>query len=57
MVFLRVVAIALALGVALSAAAWLATGERRWLDRSLLMLKVGVGVGLVFFGVLAFERL
>ena len=57
MVFLRVVAIAVALGVALSAAAWLATGERRWLDGSLLMLKVGVGVGLVFFGVLAFERL
>ena len=57
MVFLRVVAIALALGVALSAAGWLATGDRRWLDRSLLMLKIGVGVGLVFFGVLALERL
>jgi hypothetical protein len=56
-VFLRVVAIVLALGVALSAAAWLFTGERRWLDRSLTLVKVAVVVGLVFFGVLAFERL
>jgi hypothetical protein len=57
MPLLRAVAILLGLGVIACAAMWVVTRERRWLDRAILLVKVGVGVGLVFFGVLAVERL
>jgi hypothetical protein len=54
---LRTVAILLGLGVAVSAALWIVTGERRWLGWSLKLVRVGVVVGLVFFGVLLLERI
>ncbi len=57
MVLLRALAILLGLGVAVSAVAWMVTGDRRWLGRSLTLLRVAVVLGLVFFGVLLFERL
>lgn len=56
MLFLRIVAILIGLGAAVCAAAWVFTGDRAWLGRSFLLLKVGVAVGLVFFGVLLLER-
>jgi len=55
--FLRIVAILIGLGVAGSAAAWLVTRDRKWLTRAWRLLWVGVAVGLVFFGVLLVERL
>jgi hypothetical protein len=54
---LRAVAVLLGLGVVGCAAAWVLTRERKWLDRALLMLKIFVGTGLLFFGVLIVERL
>jgi len=54
---LRTVAILLGLGVAVSAALWIVTGERKWLGWSLKLVRIGVVVGLVFFGVLLLERL
>jgi hypothetical protein len=54
---LRTVAILLGLGVAVSAALWIVTGERKWLGWSLKLVRVGVVVGLVFFGVLLLERI
>jgi hypothetical protein len=54
---LRTVAILLGLGVAVSAALWIVTGERRWLGWSLKLVRIGVVVGLVFFGVLLLERI
>ena len=57
MPLLRVVALLLGLGVIGSAAIWVLTRERKWLDRSLLMLKIFVATGFVFFGVLIVERL
>jgi hypothetical protein len=57
MLLLRTIAILLGLGVAVSAAAWLFTGQRRWLDLALRLVKVGVVVGLVFFGILLLERI
>ncbi len=57
MLLLRTVAILLGLGVAVSAALWIVTGERRWLGWSLKLVRIGVVVGLVFFGVLLLERI
>ena len=57
MLLLRAIAMLLGLGIAVSAAAWVATGNRRWLDLALRLLKVGVVVGLVFFGILLLERI
>ena len=57
MPLLRVVALLLGLGVIGRAAIWVLTRERKWLDRSLLMLKIFVATGFVFFGVLIVERL
>lgn len=57
MLLLRTIAILLGLSVAVSAAAWLLTGQRRWLDWSLRLVKLGVIIGLVFFGVLLLERI
>ena len=57
MVALRVLAVVLGLFVAGSALMWLVTGQRRWLDWSLRGVKVGVALGLIFFGVLVIERL
>lgn len=54
---LRAVALLLGLGVIGSAALWVLTRERKWRDRSLLMLKIFVATGFVFFGVLIVERL
>jgi hypothetical protein len=54
---LRTIAILIGLGVIASAAGWLLTGQRIWLDRALRLVKVGVLVGFVFFGVLLLERL
>lgn len=56
MLFLRVIAIVIGLGVAGSAAAWLVTRERKWLTRAYRLLCVGVVAGVVFFGVLLLER-
>lgn len=55
--FLRGVALLLGLGVIGTALAWVLTRERRWLDRSVLLLKITVATGFVFFGVLFLERL
>ncbi|MEI7447475.1 MAG: hypothetical protein WCK28_21490 [Burkholderiales bacterium] len=57
MLLLRTIAILLGLSVAVSAAAWLLTGKRRFLDLAFRLLQVGVVVGLVFFGVLLLERI
>ena len=57
MLLLRTIAILIGLGVIASAAGWLITGQRIWLDRALRLVKVGVLVGFVFFGVLLLERL
>jgi hypothetical protein len=54
---LRAVALVLGLGVVGCAAIWVLTRERKWLDRALLMLKIFVGTGLVFFGVMFLDRL
>jgi nitric oxide reductase large subunit len=54
---LRIVALLLGLGVIGTAALWVLTRERKWLGRSLLLLKIAVATGFVFFGVLIFERL
>ena len=57
MLLVRTVAILLGLGVAVSAALWIVTGERKWLGWSLKLVRIGVVVGLVFFGVLLLERI
>lgn len=57
MLLLRTIAILLALAIAVSAVLWLLTGQRKWFDWSVRLLKVGVVVGLLFFGVLALERI
>jgi hypothetical protein len=54
---LRTVAILLGLGVVTCAALWLVTGQRGWLGWALRLIKVGVLVGLVFFGILLLERI
>jgi hypothetical protein len=54
---LRAVALLVGLGVIGTAAIWVVTRDRKWLRRSLLLLRVGVVAGLVFFGVLLLERL
>jgi uncharacterized membrane protein SirB2 len=54
---LRGVALLLGIGVIATAALWVVTRDRRWLGRSLLLLKVTVATGVVFFGVLLLERL
>jgi hypothetical protein len=54
---LRGIALVLGLGVIGTAVAWVVTRERKWLDRSLLLLKITVATGVVFFGVLLLERL
>lgn len=57
MLLLRTIAILMAIAIAVSAALWLLTGERKWFDWSVRLLKAGVMVGLLFFGILAIERL
>jgi len=57
MPILRAVAILIGLGVIGCAATWVVTRERRWLDRAILLVKVGIGVGVVFWGVGAVDRL
>ena len=57
MLFLRIVAVLIGLGVAGSAAAWLVTRDRKGLPRAYRLLWIGVATGLVFFGVLLLERL
>ena len=57
MLFLRIVALLIGLGVAGSAVAWLVTRDRKWLTRAYRLLWIGVATGLVFFGVLFLERL
>jgi hypothetical protein len=54
---LRTLAVLLGLGAAVSAALWVLTGDRKWLGWSLKILRVGVVLGLVFFGVLLLERI
>lgn len=56
MAFLRVLAILFGLGIAGCALAWIVTRERRWLDRSMRLLRLAVITGLVFFAVLLWER-
>ncbi len=56
MAFLRVLAIVFGLGIASCALAWIVTRERRWLDRSVRLLRLAVITGLVFFAVLFWER-
>jgi hypothetical protein len=55
--FLRIVALLIGLGVVGCALAWIVTRERRWLDRALRLLTIGVITGLLFFGVLLLERI
>ena len=57
MLLLRTLAVLLGLGAAVSAALWVLTGNRKWLGWSLKILRVGVVLGLVFFGVLLLERI
>jgi len=57
MLLLRTIAILMAIAIAVSAVLWLLTGQRRWFDWSVRLLKAAVVVGLLFFGVLAIERL
>ncbi len=57
MLLLRTLAVLLGLGAAVSAALWVLTGDRKWLGWSLKILRVGVVLGLVFFGVLLLERI
>lgn len=57
MAFLRIVALLIGLGVVGCALAWIVTRERRWLDRALRLLTIGVITGLLFFGVLLLERI
>lgn len=57
MLLIRTVAILLAIMIAVSAVLWLLTGQRKWFDWSVRLLKAGVVVGLLFFGILALERI
>jgi hypothetical protein len=57
MLLLRTIAILMAIAIVVSAVLWLLTGQRTWFDRSIRLLKAGVVVGLLFFGILAIERL
>lgn len=54
---LRAFMILVALGVIGTAAMWLITRERNWMQWSLRLLRIGVVTGLVFFAVLIGERL
>jgi hypothetical protein len=54
---LRAFALLIGLGVVGCAGFWVVTRERKWWDRAVLLLKIGVGAGLVFFGVLFVERI
>ena len=54
---LRAFVILVALGVIGTAAMWLITRERHWMQWSLRLLRIGVVTGLVFFAVLIGERL
>ncbi|CAN5415240.1 hypothetical protein BH09PSE6_BH09PSE6_31160 [soil metagenome] len=57
MVFFRIIAGLALLIAAVSAGAWLVTRQRRYLDFSVLMLKLLLAIGLVLFGLLALERI
>lgn len=57
MPLLRAFMILVALGVIGTAAMWLITRERNWMQWSLRLLRIGVVTGLIFFAVLIGERL
>ncbi len=57
MLLVRTLAVLLAIAIAVSAVLWLLTGQRKWFDWSVRLLKAGVVVGLLFFGILALERI
>lgn len=57
MLLIRTVAILLAIMIAVSGVLWLLTGQRKWFDWSVRLLKAGVVIGLLFFGILALERI
>ena len=57
MLLLRAVAILDAALIALCAAAFVLSGDRKYLRWALRLLQVGVAAGLVFFAVLILERI
>jgi hypothetical protein len=57
MPLLRAFMVLVALGVIGTAAMWLITRERSWMQWSLRLLRIGVVTGLIFFAVLIGERL
>ena len=57
MLLLRAVAILDAALIALCAAAFVLSGDRKYLRWALRLLQVGVATGLVFFAVLILERI
>jgi hypothetical protein len=56
MVFFRLIAALLLLIALVSLGAWLVTRQRRYLDWSILTIKVLIAIGLAGFGLLALER-
>lgn len=57
MLLFRTLAILDAVLIALCAAGYILSGERRYLGWALKLLRVGVAVGLAFFAVLILERI
>lgn len=57
MLVLRIVALLAVIGIAVSALAWILTGDRRYLRVSWRIFQVGLALSLVFLGLLFFERL
>jgi hypothetical protein len=57
MLLIRLLAILSVIAVAASLAAWLLTGNRKYLRFGLRLLKVALAIVLVFFGLMILERL
>lgn len=57
MLLLRTIALLIALSAVVATGAWVLTGDRKWLGWALRALRLGVLVGLVFFGILILERI
>ena len=56
MLVLRILGALLVIGVGASVAVYLVTRDRRWLRFSWQILKLGLIILLIFFGLLALER-
>ena len=57
MLLLRLIAILTAIAIATGVAAYLLTGDRKFLRFSLRVLKLALAIVLVIFGLMALERL